>query len=146
MSHQVKQVGTVKILDLEILRRACEAVHVPELQTSTRLDMDKKAARFWAGHNDPCDGVIHFGRELNEDEKDHYYEIALKREGEGDAASYGLWCDTHGVDRGIEDRVKRIFQAYRVEELRAEGANVGAVYTSALEERPGWTRVRVEIP
>jgi len=151
MSHQIKQVGKVALTDLHLLSQACACVRVPELKTALKLDMKQKKARYYNGALDACDGVITFGRPLDQQEKNSWYEIALRREQVKNAQDesvegYGLYCDTHGTDRTITDRVSRIFQAYRVEELKQVGQSVGMVTVEEVVGRPGWTAVHTDIP
>jgi len=151
MSHQVKQIGAVAVTDIQLLGRACAATEVPEIKTTLKLDMDQKQARYWGGALDQCDGTITFARELNPTDKSKVYEIALRREKVKDARGqmvdgYTLWADTHGVDRGIEDRIGRVFQNYRIEEIKQVAQNDGAVTVQAIEGRPGWQEVVVEMP
>ena len=151
MSHQVKQIGAVAITSIELLGRACAATEVPEVKAMLKLDMNQKEARYWGGALDKCDGTITFSRELSPADKSKVYEIALRRDKVQDARGqmvdgYTLWADTHGVDRGIEDRIGRVFQNYRIEEIKQVAQNDGAVSVHAIEGRPGWQEVVVEMP
>ena len=167
MSEQVRQVGSVALQNLELLRRACEASFIEHLGTTHKLDMNQKTARYWQDRQAPCDGAITFARELNGQEKTCNYEIAIKFVKDAPAKDavlsadgtilqpaivggdrYELEADTHASDRFMQERIKRIFQAYRVEELREVGANdlCAAVTDTEVAGSPGWRLVRMEIP
>lgn len=167
MSEHARQVGSVALQNLELLRRACEAVYVEHLGTTLKLDMTQKKARYWQGRQAVCDGAITFGRELTEQEKSCNYEISLtfNPNAPGKPAEisadgtilkpeviagdrYELGTDTHASDRYVGERVKRIFQAYRVEELKQLGTdNLGAsVSDQEVAGQPGWRLVTMEIP
>lgn len=153
MSHQVKQVGAIAIVNLDFLARAAECVEVKQLETHLVLNMERKTAVFWEGNEQECDGVITFARKLEGEEVGRYYDIALKVEEKKDASEaekYGLWADTFGHDHTMQSRIDELFQRYKVEELKSKGYEKGAVTVSEVAEEidgmAGWKLVEVEMP
>lgn len=110
MSHNVQFEGECEITSLKTLERALRLATDGKM----RVDETQKQNRRYGNVSDPCDAAIVWNRELSEEEKQKYWEVGLRFDGN----KYSVYADDYNGKNNplfqmIGKKCEKLFNCYK---------------------------------